>query len=259
MTPAEFAAYIGAAAWLPQIASLLYRWLRKPVLTIVPEPEPELGFTSKGIICNLRLAFIAEHEDLILDDLALDVVHEDGEQRVLRWAGAKEDLGETRDAAGVKQGQLTKEHPLTALGVATAGPMTERFVLFQEPRYRNETDSLMQKLVDHFHHLQRTDPDYANKALASMELHSLLEARTQFFWWKPGHYKITFRPVALIKSFSIKQPSYSFELKPGQVERLRQNLAVVRRDLEDTIRTNIPGFNREPLTWNWVYPELKKS
>ena len=59
--------------------------------------------------------FIAEHKDLILDDLALDVVHEDGERRALRWSGAKEDLGETRDAAGVKQGQLTKEHPLTAL------------------------------------------------------------------------------------------------------------------------------------------------
>ena len=256
MTPAEIAAYIGAAAWLPQIASLLYRWLRKPVLTIVPEPAPELGFTSNGIICNLRLAFIAEREDLILDDLALDVVHEDGEQRVLRWAGANEDLGET---AGVKQGQLTKEHPLTALGVATVGPMTERFVLFREPRYRDETDSLMQDLVAHFDHLKRTETDYVNLTLSSKELHSLIEARTQFFWWKPGHYKITFRPVELIKSFSIKQPSYSFELKPSQVERLRQNLAVVRRDLEDTIRTNIPDFRREVLTWNWVYPELKKS
>ena len=258
MTPAEIAAYIGAAAWLPQIVFLLYRWLNVPVLTIVPELEPELGFTSHGTICNLRLAFIAEHKDLILDDLALDVVHEDGEQRALRWAGAKEDLGETRDAAGVKQGQLTKEHPLTALRVAPVGPMIERFVLFQEPRYRNETKSLMQNLVDHFDHLKRTSPGYVNEALASKELHALLEARTQLFWWKPGHYKITFRPAAQ-KSFSIKQPSYSFELKPSDVDRLRQNLATLRRDLEDAIRADLPEFRREVLTWNWVYPELKKS
>ena len=258
MTPAEIAAYIGAAAWLPQIAFLLYRWLRGPVLTIVPERAPELGFTSHGTICNLRLAFVAEHKDLILDDLALDVVHEDGERRALRWAGAKEDLGETRDAAGVKQGQLTREHPPTALRVATVGPMIERLVHFQEPRYRNETDSLMQSLVAHFNHLKRTAPDYVNKALASRELYSLLEARTQFFWWKPGRYEITFRPAAQ-KSFSIKQPRYSFELMPGDVDLLRQNLASLRRDLEDTIRTNLPEFRREVLTWNWAYPELKKS
>ena len=258
MTP-EIAAYIGAAAWLPQIGYLLYRWLRRPVLTIVPELAPELGFTSHGTICNLRLAFVAEHKDLILDDLALDVVHEDGERRALRWAGAKEDLGETRDAAGVKQGQLTKEHPLTALRVATVGPMIERFVLFQEPRYRNETKSLMQNLVEHFNHLKRTSHDYVNETLASRELHSLLEARTQLFWWKPGHYKITFRPAALQKSFSIKQPSYSFELMPDDVDRLRQNLPIMQRDLEDMIRTNLPEFRRELLTWDWVYPELKKS
>ena len=127
MTSAEIAAYIGATAWLPPIAFLLYRWLRRPVLTIVPEQAPELGFTSHGTICNLRLAFIAEHKDLILDDLALDVVHENAERRALRWAGVKEDLGETRDAAGVKQGQLTREHPPTALRIATVGPMIRRF------------------------------------------------------------------------------------------------------------------------------------
>ena len=259
MTPAEIAAYIGAAAWLPQIAFLLYLWLREPVLTIVPELAPEIGFTSNGAICNLRLAFIAEHKDLILHDLALDVVHiKDGDKRVLRWAGAKEDLGETRDAAGVKQGQLTKEHPLTALRVATVGPMIERFVHFQEPRYRNETKPLIQNLIDHFEHLKRTTHDYINETLASRELHALLEARTQLFWWKPGHYKITFRPAAQ-KSFSIKQPSYSFELKPGEVDRLRQNLATLQRDLEDATRAVPPEFTREVLTWNWVNPELKKS
>ena len=258
MTPAEIAAYIGAASWLPQIAFLLYRWLRGPVLTVVPELAPEIGFTSNGAICNLRLAFIAEHKDLILHDLALDVVHEDGERKVLRWAGAKEDLGETRDAAGVKQGQLTKEHPLTALRVATVGPMIERFVLFQEPRYRNETKPLMKNLVDHFNHLKHTSTDYVNEALASRELHSLLEARTQLFWWKSGHYKITFRPTAQ-KSFSIKQPSYSFELMSGDVDLLKQNLVPLQRDLEDAIRADLPGFRMEAPTWNWVYPELKKS
>ena len=258
MTPAEIAAYIGAAAWLPQILFLIYRWLREPVLTIVPERAPEIGFTSNGAICNLRLAFIAEHKDLILDGLVLDIVHEDGERRALHWAGIKEDLGETRDAAGVKQAQLTKEHPLTALSVTTTGSMIERFVHFQEPRYRNETDPLMQNLVAHFNHIQSIDSNYVNTVLASKELRSLGDARARFFWWKPGHYRVTFRPTAF-RRFSIKQLSYSFELKPSDVEQLRHNLDTLRRDLDDMIRTNLPEFQRERLSWNWVYPELKKG
>lgn len=37
MTPTEIAAYIGAAAWLPQIATLIYKRVVKPIVTIVPD------------------------------------------------------------------------------------------------------------------------------------------------------------------------------------------------------------------------------
>jgi len=48
MTPAEIAAYIGAAAWLPQIATLIYRYFVQPVVTIIPDKYAEVGFTSLG-------------------------------------------------------------------------------------------------------------------------------------------------------------------------------------------------------------------
>jgi hypothetical protein len=35
--PAEIAAYIGAAAWAPQIGSWMYGWLVKPRVQILPE------------------------------------------------------------------------------------------------------------------------------------------------------------------------------------------------------------------------------
>jgi hypothetical protein len=37
MTPAEVAAYVGAAAWLPQIAAWLYRAFVSPKIIIVPD------------------------------------------------------------------------------------------------------------------------------------------------------------------------------------------------------------------------------
>ena len=37
MNAAEIAAYVGAGAWLPQIATWVYRSVVRPVATLVPE------------------------------------------------------------------------------------------------------------------------------------------------------------------------------------------------------------------------------
>lgn len=57
--PAEIAAYIGAAAWAPQIGSWMYGWLVKPRVQILPERMVEVGFTTLGPIFNIRLALSA--------------------------------------------------------------------------------------------------------------------------------------------------------------------------------------------------------
>ena len=41
-SPAEIAAYVGAAAWLPQIVALVYRATVRPKVTIVPEKQAEM-------------------------------------------------------------------------------------------------------------------------------------------------------------------------------------------------------------------------
>src|SRR5690348_9666774 len=57
MKPEEIAAYIGAAAWLPQIITWLYRGIVRPSVRLVPNQYAEAGFTSLGPIFNLRMAF----------------------------------------------------------------------------------------------------------------------------------------------------------------------------------------------------------
>jgi hypothetical protein len=74
MTAAELAAYIGAAAWLPQIVSWIYRALSRPVLTIIPEDRVELGFTPLGPIFNLQTALSASRHDIVINDFQFDIV-----------------------------------------------------------------------------------------------------------------------------------------------------------------------------------------
>ncbi|HQU09324.1 MAG TPA: hypothetical protein PLV25_05120, partial [Opitutales bacterium] len=103
LKPEEIAAYIGAAAWLPQILAWIYRAVVKPKLRVVPNQMAEVGFTSFGPIFNVRIAFFVENRDLIIDGIDLVVRHEGGEERMFRWAGLGETFSEITDAAGNKQ------------------------------------------------------------------------------------------------------------------------------------------------------------
>src|SRR3989304_9497204 len=103
MTPAEIAAYIGAAAWLPQIAAWIYRYFVQPAVTVVPDKYAEVGFTSFGPIFNMKMAFSADNKDLIIDGFELLIRHSDGASRTLRWSGLSETFSEITDAAGNRQ------------------------------------------------------------------------------------------------------------------------------------------------------------
>lgn len=253
MTAAELAAYIGAAAWLPQIGALLWRKFTTPVVTIVPDRTAEIGFTPYGPIFNVRLALSAERRDVIVDDFRLEVVHEDGEKRIFRWAGLQEDLGETRDALGVRQGRLTKDQEPIALKIGTI-TLIEKLVRFQEPRFAEEDRPTMQALVEHFNFL-KSAPDYVAAALKSKEFHTAVEGRMKSFWWKPGRYTVTFQPSSL-RPLKVARSRYSMTLTSLNVDQLKQNVTGLKADLENTIKSNLPDFEVPSMRWNWAYPTL---
>lgn len=45
MSSEEIVAYIGAAAWLPQIGSWIYNYYITPRVAVIPNRSIELGFT----------------------------------------------------------------------------------------------------------------------------------------------------------------------------------------------------------------------
>ena len=257
MTPAEIAAYIGAAAWLPQIATWIYRKFVQSVVTIVPDKYAEVGFTAFGPIFNVRMAFSAENKDLIVDGFELLLRHSDGDTRTLRWSGLSETFSEITDAAGNRQVVGRDQTPI-ALKIGTES-LLEKFVRFQEPRYHETDRPVMSSLIAHFNFLKRSSPgDYVAQTLSSKELFAVLETRQKSFWWKPGRYQITLQ-LSSPKKFQLTHSQFHFELTSVDIDRLKQNVATLDSDLGNVISSNLPDFKGQPVNWNWANVDVRTS
>lgn len=256
MTPAEVAAYVGAAAWLPQIAAWLYRAFVNPKIIIVPDAYAEVGFTSLGPIFNVRLAFDCERKGAVIDGFELQVRHEDGDTRVFRWAGLSETFSEIRDNAGNRQVVSRDQTPI-ALKIGTES-LVEKFVRFQEPRYQETIRPAFSNLLAQFNFLKRSgDAGYVQKVLESKELFELSDVRAKSFWWKPGCYSVTVK-LSSPRKFELKNPRFSFHLTPIDVDQLKQNVDTMAVDLCNVIQSNLPDFQAQPINWNWANVSIQR-
>jgi hypothetical protein len=250
LKPEEIAAYIGAAAWIPQIISWLYRAFVKPKLLVIPNVFGDIGFTSYGPIFNVRMAFLVENRDLIIDGLDLSIRHEDGESRDFSWAGLGETFSEITDSAGNKQ-IIGKDQTPIAIKVSTQS-LLEKLVRFQEPRFHELNSELTQDLITHFNFLkQRNQDSFVSEVLSSKEYFSVVTQRQNWFWWKPGRYEVTLKPSSP-QTFQLDRKSFMFEISSAEVDLLRKNLSNIEIELKNTILSNDPNAKSEPFSWHWV-------
>lgn len=259
MTSAEIAAYIGAAAWLPHIGSLIYRKVVKPTVTIVPDKYAGVGFTSYGPIFNVRMMFSAENKDLIIDGFELLLVHSEGEKRTLRWSGLSETFSEITDTSGNRQVVSRDQTPIALkIGIES---LLEKFVRFQEPRFHEIDRPYMSDLLAHFNFLKRSSPepaDYVAQTLTSKELFKVLDARKKHFWWKPGRYQIKLK-LSSPKKFKLAHSDFHLDLTAVDVDRLKQNADTIEIDLRNVISSNLPDAKAQPLNYNWTNVSLYKT
>lgn len=257
LKPDEIAAYIGAAAWLPQIIILIYLTTLKPKLRIIPDQTAQVGFTSYGPIFNVRMAFFVEKRDLIIDGIDIIVQHEGGEVREFRWSGLGETFSEITDSAGHKQ-IISKDQTPIAIKVVTQS-LIDKFVRFQEPQFHNADGSTTRALVSHFNFLKRKAPNgFVPQVLESKEYFSVVEQRQKWFWWKPGRYELKLKPSSPQK-FELINATFAFELHEVEVDLLRQNVPIIDTEIRNTIMSNIPNTDPEQFTWQWANVSLLRN
>jgi hypothetical protein len=258
MKPEELVAYIGAAAWIPQIATWIYRAAVRPKLRIVTEQNAEIGFTGFGPIFNVRMAFFVERRDMIIDGIELTIRHEGGEQRTFHWAGITETFSQISDAFGNRQQTVSRDQTPIAIKVGTQA-FLEKMIRFQEPRFHQADGTLMRTLVEHFNFLKQKDSaTFVPETLASKQFYDVIEGRHAGFWWKPGQYVVDLK-LSSPQRFTLRTTRWAFTLAPVDVEHLKKNLPSIDADLRNTVNSNLPDHKPEPLPWVWSYAPLRHA
>ncbi len=253
MRPEEIAAYIGAAAWLPQIGTWLYRYFATPHVTIIPARSAELGFTALGPILNIRLAFSSDRRDAIVNEFRIRLTHEDGDQHEFRWVGMKEIFSEITDEEGNRQ-VVSKDQTPIAFKIGT-DILLEKFVRFQEPKFDQTTNKLFTELLTHFRFLKENDPDFVNKTLQSKQFKDFVKAHMEAFWWKHGKYTLTFH-MESPRKLILEDKKFYFTLDQIDIEELRHNLTTVEQDISNKVNSNLLNHSPKKIIWNWRHPSI---
>jgi hypothetical protein len=254
-TPAEVAAYVGAAAWLPQILSLIYKTIVIPKVTIIPEKKVEIGYTAFGPIFNLRLAISAARKEAVIDYVGASIRHKDGSEHKLEWHGMRETFSQIIDPSG-KMGFIERDYSPIALVLARFG-VIERHFRFQDPAFHAKEQVGVRAAVDHQAFLKSKKADYHQELLESKEVHNILDLYQQSFFWKAGKYTLRFF-VKSPNKLSLTDSKYLFELKSYEVEVLKKNLSHFRTVMSNQFKSDIEGFKPEDIRWNWIYANVER-
>ncbi len=249
MTSAELAAYIGAAAWLPQI----YRWFARPKVDITSAATVEIGYTTFGPVVNLSCAISAERRDAVIKQLTLNVTHEKGDTRRLTWMRLNETPFKLRVPTGENM-DFVKEQPAIALLVSTAA-LTEKVICFQDLAFQVRALEHLTKLIDRYHYLRSRPLPAGDLLPAIMESEEMIHALDFFktsMYWNEGKY--TFQLDAVVARLrSPHKQTFSVELSKPQVDNLRANYG--QFDLQ--LPTLLGEKTTEKPWWNWSYPQIQ--
>jgi hypothetical protein len=189
-TLAETAAFVGAAAWLPQVGTWIYKAATRPRLTIITPKTAEIGFTSFGPIFNVNLALATDRKDIVLTKLSVLLEHENGDQREFTWRSMSETYSALRDQSGLTQGSVAKDQTAIALKVTTNN-LVEKFFRFQEDEFEKRIHPVMGTAVRRKEFLEgKGGADYRDEFLRGMEFEELISAHKEMFWWRPGKYRV---------------------------------------------------------------------
>ena len=253
----EIVAYVGAAAWLPQVITWIYKAATRPTLAVLPDDRGEIGFTSYGPIFNVRLALAVDKKDVVLTKLGMKLVHENGEHRELSWRGMTETFSSIRDKSGIRQGVLEKDHPAIALKVNTTGLIVQDFK-FREDRFQDHIDPVAESAVRHLEFLRSKGSSYRDEFLASEQFRDLVNTCKENFWWQAGKYRMTFVAESMHKP-RLARDSFRFSLKKADADALRNNLELLDTYYECNLKLGLPGFDKQTPAFGWRYPSIDKE
>lgn len=255
MSFTDFAAVVGALAWIPPIFVGVRAWMTRPEIRVITQPAPGIGFTTFGPILNLRIALTVTYKDVVITGIRLRVTHESGEESVFSWRGIVQRMG-TMNYPQVGAVPFEKESAVLAMKVSQKD-VEERLIRFQNIDYLEKKAALDGTWSKKLAYLRISESLDDSSFLKSQEMTDLYSFIRQYFSWKPGSYRVK----VLLESpdtFTVLDNEYTFSLSPLQVQNLSENLSQIEPYFVNELIPAKDGEQRGQIAWSWVYPDMQK-
>jgi hypothetical protein len=252
----EYAAVIGALAWVPPIFTTVRAWLTKPQIRVITQTIPEIGFTTLGPILNLRVALTVTHKDIVVTGIRLLLSHESGERTSFSWQGIVQRIGVMTNP---QIGPMPFEKELNVLAMKVSlKDVEERFIRFQNLDFLKHKAGLEATSLRKMAYLRQTNTFVGEDFLRSQEMADLYSFTRQSFSWKPGAYRLKVA-IESPDSFTVLDDEYAFLLTPLLIQELSDNLKYIEQYYANEVLPLRDGEELKKITWNWVYPEMQRT
>lgn len=245
----DIIAILGALAWLPQIISWVYNWMKKPKLTIYHDGEAEAGYIKNGNVFNLRFSFLAREKNALIDDIELLLVDKDGASHNLKWMWYSETFYELQGPAG--NSTMAKQQNAIAINVFKE-VLVEKFIGFQSVSFLEKRKQLAYKLSTLIEN-QRINGDINIDIIkCSQEYNELIRLYKNSFLWKPGEYSATAK-VHIADTNETIEHNFSFALSELEVDTLHKNIEFTKSILDYEFIDSSKELNG---AWLWAKPNV---
>ena len=254
----EWAAVIGAGAWLPQIGIFIWRiFFKKPKLRFSPESVAEIGHNWLGPVVNINFAISATRKEALIENISIEAKHSDGDVHIFKWQLLDERGFEGMSSKGERI-EMKRSQSAIAIKIGTVG-LIERKIYFQDISFKEKQSALFELLNGRDKILSETDRDnYPDNIFKSKEYNDMHVFIKSSFYWKEGRYTINIS----VNEASLAKPhreSFEFVLTNLNIISLDKNIIVAQMALKETflIRTG-KIQNLSPVFWNWAYPNINR-
>jgi len=257
MRPAEIAAFIGAAAWLPQIASWIYKKYSKPVLKLILSPKLQLSYNIFGPIINFNCSISSQKKDALIEKITLKVTHEKGDTRFLTWTFLDEIQQQIRSYTG-ETAEVSKNQPAIALKVPTIS-LVEKLIGFQDRDFQKEFQIRADKVVETYNFLKdkHINTDAKAELISTKEHKDLLDFFKSYMYWQEGNYLME----VIIKEVTVRKPfieKFKFRLAKIDIESLNYNKTILEKILPALMKLPVEKDQKTELpTSNWINPTVE--
>lgn len=251
---------IGAAAWIPQLISLIISIIKKPVVTLIPANHAEIGFTELGPIINIRAAITSDNGDVLIDLIELNIEHESGSIYKFKWHEVSEIKGQLIISGAPNQSAFQVfESEATAIKILKSdlknlvlrNRMDEHTTLNR--KYGYEFIKERRRLVNNNQYSPETF--YVSKVV--QDLQSFLKSQMV---WKKGSYIIKFSINTRDKA-EIFAPILTFNLSDEDIVLLQTNSDNMSKVIQNACYadSDVDAEKLQPVEWHWLDKELIKT